>query len=194
MDKIQIPQIDVKFKKLVDSAIIPTYAHDGDIGMDIYATSIEYDEQYDLYKYYTGLSVETSEEYGILLFARSSNIKKDVYLPNSVGIVDSAIYRGEIMFMFKSRISLYERSNIIGLKAFMKSLSSGLNAKEAEEKAEEAKHIIQEMTKALEFAPYEVGDRIGQMVIIPRTIINAIQVDKLSETIRGEGGFGSSGK
>lgn len=194
MDKIQIPQIDVKFKKLVDSAIIPTYAHDGDIGMDIYATSVEYDEQYDLYKYHTGLSVETSEEYGILLFPRSSNMKKDVYLPNSVGIVDSAIYRGEIMFMFKSRISLYERSNIIGLKAFMKSLSSGLNVKEAEEKAEEAKHIIQEMTKALEFAPYEVGDRIGQMVIIPRTIINAIQVDKLSETIRGEGGFGSSGK
>lgn len=194
MDKIQIPQIDVKFKKLVDSAIIPTYAHDGDIGMDIYATSVEYDEQYDLYKYHTGLSVETSEEYGILLFPRSSNMKKDVYLPNSVGIVDSAIYRGEIMFMFKSRISLYERSNIIGLKAFMKSLSSGLNVKEAEEKAEEAKHIIQEMTKALEFAPYEVGDRIGQIVIIPRTIINAIQVDKLSETIRGEGGFGSSGK
>lgn len=194
MDKIQIPQIDVKFKKLVDSAIIPTYAHDGDIGMDIYATSIEYDEQYDLYKYHTGLSVETSEEYGILLFARSSNTKKDVYLPNSVGIVDSAIYRGEIMFMFKSRISLYERSNIIGLKAFMKALGSGLSAKEAEEKAEEAKHIIQEMTKALEFAPYEIGDRIGQMVIIPRTIINAIQVDKLSETIRGEGGFGSTGK
>lgn len=194
MDKIQIPQIDVKFKKLVDSAIIPTYAHDGDIGMDIYATSIEYDEQYDLYKYHTGLSVETSEEYGILLFARSSNTKKDVYLPNSVGIVDSAIYRGEIMFMFKSRISLYERSNIIGLKAFMKALGSGLSAKEAEEKAEEAKHVIQEMTKALEFAPYEVGDRIGQMVIIPRTIINAIQVDKLSETIRGEGGFGSTGK
>lgn len=194
MDKIQIPQIDVKFKKLVDSAIIPTYAHDGDIGMDIYATSIEYDEQYDLYKYHTGLSVETSEEYGILLFARSSNMKKDVYLPNSVGIVDSAIYRGEIMFMFKSRISLYERSNIIGLKAFMRALSSGLNAKEAEEKAEEAKHIIQEMTKALEFAPYGVGDRIGQMVVIPRTMINAIQVDNLSETIRGEGGFGSTGK
>ena len=162
--------------------------------MDIYATSIEYDEQYDLYKYHTGLSVETSEEYGILLFARSSNTKKDVYLPNSVGIVDSAIYRGEIMLMFKSRISLYERSNIIGLKAFMKALSSGLSAKEAEEKAEEAKHIIQKMTKALEFAPYEIGDRIGQMVIIPRTIINAIQVDKLSETIRGEGGFGSTGK
>lgn len=194
MDKIQIPQIDVKFKKLVDSAIIPNYAHDGDIGMDIYATSIEYDEQYDLYKYHTGLSVETSEEYGILLFARSSNMKKDVYLPNSVGIVDSAIYRGEIMFMFKSRISLYERSNIIGLKAFMRALSSGLNAKEAEEKAEEAKHIIQEMTKALEFAPYGVGDRIGQMVVIPRTMINAIQVDNLSETIRGEGGFGSTGK
>ena len=191
---MEIPNIIVKFKKLVDSAVIPTYAHDGDIGMDMYCTSIEYDEEHDLYKYHTGLAIETSEEYGVLLFARSSNVKQDVYLPNSVGIIDSAIYRGELIFCYKSRISLFERSNIVGLKSFMKALAEGLTPQEAMIKAEESKHIVQDLTRKLEFAPYKVGDRIGQMVAFPRNLINAIQVNELSKTVRGEGGFGSTGK
>ena len=39
---------------------------------------------------------------------------------------------------------------------------------------------------------YEVGDRIGQMMIMPVTLANFIEVDELSETERGEGGFGST--
>lgn len=38
------------------------------------------------------------------------------------------------------------------------------------------------------------GDRIAQMIVAPVTIGNFIKTDKLSETERGEGGFGSTGK
>lgn len=44
-------------------------------------------------------------------------------------------------------------------------------------------------------APFEVeqGMKIAQMVIQPVLTVDVIQVDELSETRRGEGGFGSTG-
>lgn len=41
---------------------------------------------------------------------------------------------------------------------------------------------------------YDVGDRVGQLVIIPIPQITLIETDSLSETDRGDGGFGSTGK
>lgn len=41
---------------------------------------------------------------------------------------------------------------------------------------------------------YEVGDRIGQMMVIPVHPVALEVVDELSETERGEGGFGSTGE
>lgn len=43
-------------------------------------------------------------------------------------------------------------------------------------------------------APYSIGDRIGQIIIIPYPHIEFTEVAKLSETERGEGGHGSTGK
>ena len=40
----------------------------------------------------------------------------------------------------------------------------------------------------------QAGDRIAQLVIMPFTPITFEEVNELSETIRGEGGFGSTGK
>jgi dUTP pyrophosphatase len=40
---------------------------------------------------------------------------------------------------------------------------------------------------------YKVGDRIAQLVIMPIPLIKYKQVDELSETERGNGGFGSTG-
>lgn len=40
---------------------------------------------------------------------------------------------------------------------------------------------------------YEVGDKIGQIIIMPIPAISFTQVDKLSDTNRGESGFGSTG-
>ncbi len=38
------------------------------------------------------------------------------------------------------------------------------------------------------------GDRIAQMVIAPVTIATLVEIDRLEETERGSGGFGSSGQ
>lgn len=41
---------------------------------------------------------------------------------------------------------------------------------------------------------YKGGDKIAQLIIIPIPQINLIEVDELSESERGESGFGSTGK
>lgn len=41
---------------------------------------------------------------------------------------------------------------------------------------------------------YSVGDRVAQMVIVPYAHCNIVEVDELSETERGNGGYGSTGK
>jgi hypothetical protein len=45
----------------------------------------------------------------------------------------------------------------------------------------------------LQYAPYKVGDRIAQMVVLPYPNVHINVVDELSTTDRGEGGFGSTG-
>lgn len=42
--------------------------------------------------------------------------------------------------------------------------------------------------------PYKVGERIGQIVFVPIPDVELIEADELSETARGEGGYGSTGK
>jgi dUTP pyrophosphatase len=46
----------------------------------------------------------------------------------------------------------------------------------------------------LESKIYQIGDRIGQLIIIPYPTIEFEETQELSETTRGIEGFGSSGK
>jgi dUTP pyrophosphatase len=41
---------------------------------------------------------------------------------------------------------------------------------------------------------YVSGDRVAQIMIIPKPEIYFVEVDELSDSVRGEGGFGSTGK
>lgn len=41
---------------------------------------------------------------------------------------------------------------------------------------------------------YRIGDRVGQIIIMPYPPIDLEEVDNLSDTERGDGGFGSTGK
>jgi len=41
---------------------------------------------------------------------------------------------------------------------------------------------------------YQDGDRVGQLLILPYPEVNMIQADDLTETDRGTGGYGSTGK
>ena len=148
-----VEKICIKIKKLVPEALIPAYAHYGDAGMDVTATSVEYDSKNDCFMYHTGLAFELPVGYVMLIFPRSSNRKTNYYLCNHVGVLDST-YRGELMLAFKCRDKEhYDRT----------------------------------------IPPYKVGDRIGQIMILPYPTVYYDVVEELSETDRGEGGFGSTG-
>ena len=41
---------------------------------------------------------------------------------------------------------------------------------------------------------YQVGERVGQIVILPYPAVSFEEVDQLSDTDRGDSGFGSTGK
>jgi dUTP pyrophosphatase len=48
--------------------------------------------------------------------------------------------------------------------------------------------------KGNESEKYQIGDRIAQIMIIPHPPIEFVEAEELSNTERGEGGFGSTGK
>lgn len=84
----------VKIKKLVDNAVIPKYAKNGDAGMDLTATSKEYiDAEHVSYGF--GIAIEIPKDYVGLVFPRSSCYKQRQIMSNCVGVIDSG-YRGEI--------------------------------------------------------------------------------------------------
>ena len=41
---------------------------------------------------------------------------------------------------------------------------------------------------------YEIGERIGQIIIMPYPDVEFVEVEELSDSERGDGGYGSSGK
>ena len=190
--------IEVKFKKLDENAVIPRYAHHGDVGMDLTAISVEYDEEHDMYVYHTGLAFASDFNLGQFLFVRSSNRKTDAYLCNHVGIADSAIYRGEIMLCFKNRFSFEDRVKRESDSSFKEALTKYKNLPtKARIDAALADSLNKEVEMrkdgALKYAPYNVGDRVAQMVFIEYPTVELIEVSELDETARGDGGFGSTG-
>lgn len=195
--------INIKLKKIDERAVIPSYAHDGDVGMDLTAISVEYDKELDMYVYHTGLSIETDKHYGILIFPRSSNRKTDAYICNHVPVIDSAIYRGEIIICFKNRDSLRQLALEARTFEFMNSMcgipTKANGFKIEKRSSDEAMKLAVNawndvMENPMDFAPYEVGDRICQMVVISYPEVNITEVNKLSESKRGDKGFGSTGR
>ena len=173
--------MEVKIKKLCETAVIPAYAKPGDAGMDLVATSRIFDK-YGNVEYGTGLAIEIPEGYVGLIFARSSIFKQTLSLANAVGVIDSG-YRGEIKFKFKPTLAYMEfgfADNPYGIY----------------EDTEEFDYVgipggIRK--NCIDAAIYNVGDRIGQIIIMPYPKISFKEVDELSSTDRGEGGFGSTG-
>jgi len=141
----------VRIKKLNENAVIPSYAKDGDAGMDLVATSIISNTSTQI-TYGIGLALEIPNGFVGLIFPRSSVRKTRLMLSNCVGVVDSG-YRGELQATFN--------------KINNDSISEN---------------------------DYKVGDRIAQIMIIPHPPIEFEEANELSDTERGEGGFGSTGK
>ena len=166
--------MEIKIKKLHENAVIPKYSKNGDGALDLTATSKEYDSDGNVV-FGVGLAFEIPKGYVGLLFPRSSNAKKDLLLSNSVGVLDSG-YRGEVMFKFKSTLNSQESE-----------------IKTVTEYEYEYTYISNSNPEYHFKNTYEIGDRIGQIIILPYPQIEFKEVEELTETERGQGGYGSTG-
>lgn len=164
--------IDLKIKRLTETATLPTYGSSEAACFDLYADCKDAKYRYTLdtdqgyitvedngikiaphttVKVGTGLAMQTVNyrNYVGLIYARSGLATKQGLRPsNCVGVVDDD-YIGEII------VALHNDTD--------------------EDK------IIHH------------GDRMAQMMWMPCEQCNFIEVDELNETERGDGGFGSSG-
>ena len=68
----------VRFKKLVDKAVTPSYAKHGDAGLDMTAIGSKIDAENNFIEYFTGIALEVPEGYVGLLFPRSSTSKTEI--------------------------------------------------------------------------------------------------------------------
>lgn len=180
----------IKIKKLNDKAVIPTYAHSTDAGLDLTATSIKHDFGKDVFIYGTGLAVEIPEGYVGLLFPRSSNRNTEAYMTNHVGVIDAG-YRGEVMVCYKNRTTTNIADEISDIAIDLYDLIDKNNKfSNGDDSVENMSEINRNAVKQ----PYDVGDRIAQLIIIPYPHIEFEEVDELSDTDRGANGHGSTGR
>jgi len=138
----------IKIKKLNEDAILPKYAHPGDVGLDLYSM-----EDYELQPmerkiFDVGFALEFSDGFAAIVKDKGS-LPKNHGLHTMGGVFDAG-YRGEY------------NVNLINLGG----------------------------------EPYKVskGDKIAQLVIYPVEIATLEEVEELSESSRGAGRFGSTGK
>lgn len=141
----------VRFIRLSDSAVVPSYGTESAAGADLrLLTDKEITiEPGETVLIHTGIALEIPEGYAGLIFARSGlATKRDLAPANKVGLIDSD-YRGEIM------VPLHNHGKIPQV------LSN--------------------------------GERVAQIVFVPYLHAEFIEAESLSDTERGNGGFGSTG-
>ena len=144
--------MDIRIKKLTQTAQIPMRGSEYAAGYDLYADIQENVcvAPHTSVKIPTGLALEIPEGYFGAVYARSGLACKESLRPaNCVGVID-ADYRGPVMVVLHN-----------------------------------------DSEQAREITP---GERVAQLVIMPFLPVLFKEVDDLTQTIRGEDGFGSTGK
>ncbi len=137
----------LKIKKLKEGAKLPSYAHPGDVGLDLYAMESVTAQPGEHVRIWHGFALEFPEGYGAIIMDKGSISKAGLI---HLGGVYDAGYRGE-----------YNT------------------------------HLANLSDKPYTF---EAGDKVSQLVIMPVVIAELEETDILSESARGEGRFGSTGK
>lgn len=143
--------MDLRVAKLNDQAVVPSRAHAGDAGLDLYACEAAHLGPGERWSVGTGVAVEIPAGHAGMVLPRSG-IARDhgIALVNSPGLIDAG-YRGEVRVLL-------------------------LN------------------TDPAETFRVEPGERIAQLVVVPVGLPEPVEVEALSESSRGDGGFGSSGR
>ena len=167
--------ITVKYKVLDSRAKVPAYATSGSAAADLCAVLDEPLTVQPMQRVLvpTGLAIELPGAHAVaLVYARSGlSIKHGLCMANGVGVVDSD-YRGELM------VPLYNRPSYIVTRG------------------EVGGDFVTKPTAALDITPVCIsrGQRIAQILILPVQHPAIVQVQQLSDTQRGNGGFGSTGR
>ena len=112
------------------------------------------------------------------------------FLVNGVGLIDSDQFRGEICYIYKNRMGLGQRAINSACSSWEKAGWWWRLWHSFDDEVEGWMKIYVE--NALAFAPYSVGESVGQLVPLTFDQIEIQEVTELSETERGTGGFGSS--
>lgn len=137
--------------RLNDDATMPARAHEGDAGLDLYASEAAHLGPGERWSVGTGIAVEVPAGHAGLVLPRSGLAKEHgITLANAPGLIDSG-YRGEVRVLL-------------------------LNSDPAE------------------IFRVQPGDRIAQLVIAPIALAEPFEVEDLTQSERGQGGFGSSGR
>lgn len=140
--------MQLKIKKLRDDAKLPSYAHHGDAGFDLYIPDDLTIEPGARLSIPLGLAMEIPDGHTGLLLDKSGLSHKHG-LKSFGGVIDAG-YRGEF------HVGIMNLSD-----------------------------------KAYSFSK---GDKIIQMLIMPVVHADIVEAGELSESQRGTGAFGSSGK
>jgi dUTP pyrophosphatase len=166
--------VHVKVKKLREDAVIPEYATPGAAGFDLVAAEDVIIEPGETKLVPTGLAFEIPQGYELQVRMRSGIAKRTkLRLPNAVGTIDSD-YRGEVFMMFENTGKPFYTITTNTVKTL-----KGPDV--IDEEFPMGTYLIRK------------GDRVAQGVIVPVMRAQFIEVDELSDTERGAGGFGSTG-
>lgn len=88
--------MDLPVAKLKDEALLPTRAHEGDAGLDLYSCESAHIGPGERWSVGTGVGVEIPEGHAGLVLPRSGLARDHgISLVNSPGLIDSG-YRGEL--------------------------------------------------------------------------------------------------
>lgn len=178
----------MKLNILKNNGKLNTPAKSGDAGFDLICSSEPrvvgsiyqglYYKSISHIEYDTELNIAPEEkdsqyEFYMLLYPRSSIIKTNLVLANSVGVIDSG-YRGNVKVCFKYIIQpedmkIVEGKNVLGKHS--KAIVSSINPQRI----------------------YQPGDKIAQLIPCKHESLLIEYVDELQNSERGLGGFGSTG-
>lgn len=143
-------KFSLKVKKIHEEAILPSYAHFNDAGLDLFSVEEVLIKPNETALIKTGIKIELPTQTEAQIRPRSGlALKHGITVLNTPGTIDEG-YRGEIGIILINH----------GKSDFL----------------------------------VEKKMKIAQMVIKPVWQVEVNEVEELSDSLRGEGGFGSTGK
>ena len=162
---------------LADGTEMPSYAHDGDAGLDLRASEDVTLLPGEWRMVGSGVSVAIPEGFVGIVVPRSGMGCKGLVLKNTLGVID-APYRGEVkMPLFNNNPTHVWLSNEDVHWVF--------------DNADHPSHRLEPNYDGT--IEVRAGDRVAQLLVMPVACAELLRVDELDQTARGVGSFGSTG-